>query len=231
MAGLRSFVVGLPMSHTAAGLSLRSTARCCSVTFAAPQPRIAASNPFLATPAFTRGKTDLSGAAQKSVDAGKFKTASDLGAKRPSNEVPEATRPISDPARQPPPLDWNTFFKLRTRRRRIQVFFSALSGVGGLFVGAGVLSTGLAEPLVSQIPLDPIFTLGGLTIVFAAAGWLVGPSVGSQVFYLLNRQLKPQIHQKEAQFFTRIKKNRVDPASSSVQNPGKWTPPTSIRAA
>jgi import inner membrane translocase subunit TIM23 len=70
------------------------------------------------------------------------------------------------------------------------------------------------------VPLDPIFTLGGLTIIFAAAGWLVGPSLGAQVFYLLNRQLKPQINQKEAQFFARIRKNRVDPTNSSASNPG-----------
>jgi enoyl-CoA hydratase/carnithine racemase len=48
------------------------------------------------------------------------------------------------------------------------------------------------------------------------------PTLGSQVFYLLNRQLKPQINQKEAQFFARIKKNRVDPTNSSAANPGKF---------
>lgn len=98
-----------------------------------------------------------------------------------------------------------------------------LSGAGGLFVGAGVLSTGLAEPLVSQVPLDPIFTLGGLTLVFAAAGWLVGPSIGGQVFYMLNRRLTPQIKNKEGEFLTRIKKHRVDPSNSSAANPGLST--------
>lgn len=232
MTGLRSLVIGLPASQAAASLSLRAARSCpfaAATATASPlclsQPRRATpSRPFLSasTPALTyRAKSDLSGAAQKSVDAARFKTASDLASNRPSSETPAAARPLSDPARQPPPLDWNTFFKLRLRRRRIQVFFSLLSGAGGLFVGAGVLSTGLAEPLVAQVPLDPIFTLGGLTLVFAAAGWLVGPTLGSQVFYLLNRQLKPQINQKEAQFFARIKKNRVDPTNSSAANPGR----------
>lgn len=226
MAGLRlrSLVVGLPASNAA--LSLQA-ARCCpfAAATASPlqlsqQPRRTASRPFLASPAFSRTKTDLAGSAQKSVDAAKFKTASDLAAKRPSSETPAAARPMSNPASQPPPLDWNTFFKLRMRRRRIQVFFSLLSSAGGLFIGAGILSTGLAEPLVAQVPLDPIYTLGGLTLVVAAAGWLVGPTLGGQVFYLINRSLKPQIAQKEAQFFQRIKKNRVDPTNASASNPG-----------
>lgn len=233
MTGLRSLVIGLPASQAAASLSLRAARSCpfaAATATASPlclsQPRRTANKPFFlsastSTPALSyRSKTDLSGAAQKSVDAARFKTASDLASNRPSSETPAEARPLSNPARQPPPLDWNTFFKLRLRRRRIQVFFSLLSGAGGLFAGAGVLSTGLAEPLVAQVPLDPIFTLGGLTLVFAAAGWLVGPTLGSQVFYLLNRQLKPQINQKEAQFFARIKKNRVDPTNSSAANPG-----------
>ncbi|CAG9980420.1 hypothetical protein V2G26_015407 [Clonostachys chloroleuca] len=118
-----------------------------------------------------------------------------------------------------PALDWNTFFKLRLRRRRIQVFFSAITGIGGFVVGAGLLSSGIADSLVSQVPLDPFFTLGGLTIVFAGAGWLIGPSIGNQVFYLLNRQIRSQIHKKEDQFLARIRKNRVDPTNSSASNP------------
>jgi mitochondrial import inner membrane translocase subunit TIM23 len=183
-------------------------------------PRAAAAAAVSSPTSFIRTKTDLASSAQKSIDAGTYKTASDLAAKRPSVNKPPHSQPPSNPAGQPPPLDWNTFFKLRMRRRRIQVFFSIISGAGGLFAGAGVLSTGLAEPLVSQVPLDPIFTLGGLTIVFAAAGWLVGPSIGGQVFSMLNRGLMPQIRSKEGEFLTRIKKNRVDPSNSSAANPG-----------
>lgn len=234
MTGLRSLVVGLPATQAAASLSLKAAARSCpfaasmmaptsSLCFAQSTTLRRSLVPSRASPsaslAFTRTRTDLADGAKKSADAARFKTASDLEARRPWSETPEAARPMSNPASQPPPLDWNTFFKLRMRRRRIQVVFSLLSGAGGLFVGAGLLSTGLAEPLVTQVPLDPIFTLGGLTLVFAATGWLVGPSLGNQVFYVLNRQFKTQIFQKEAQFFARIKKNRVDPANSSAANP------------
>lgn len=78
----------------------------------------------------------------------------------------------------------------------------------------------MAEPVVMQIPLDPFVTLGLMTLACAAMGWLVGPSIGNQVFYLLNHRLKAQMMSKETEFFARVKKNRVDPTNSSAGNPG-----------
>lgn len=77
----------------------------------------------------------------------------------------------------------------------------------------------MAEPLVMQIPLDPFVTLGIMTLACAGMGWLVGPSIGNQVFYLMNHRFKAQMMQKESEFFTRVKKNRVDPTNSSAGNP------------
>ncbi|PFH63446.1 hypothetical protein XA68_10038 [Ophiocordyceps unilateralis] len=118
-----------------------------------------------------------------------------------------------------PSLDWNSFFRLRLRRRRIQVAFSLTGFLVCGFGGAYVLSTGVAEPLVAQVPLDPVFTLGLLGAACAGMGWLAGPSIGNQVFYLLNWPFKSQMIRKESEFFTRIKRNRVDPSNSSAGNP------------
>jgi len=82
----------------------------------------------------------------------------------------------------------------------------------------------MAEPLVMQIPLDPFVTLGLMTLACAGMGWLVGPSIGNQVFYLLNHRYKAQMIQKEVEFFARVKKNRVDPSNSSAGNPGTMPP-------
>jgi len=73
--------------------------------------------------------------------------------------------------------------------------------------------------VVGQIPLDPFVTLGLMTLGFAALGWLAGPSLGSTVFYALNRKYQAQMTLKESQFFARIQKNRVDPSASSAGNP------------
>ncbi|KAH7312465.1 mitochondrial import protein Pam17, partial [Stachybotrys elegans] len=116
-------------------------------------------------------------------------------------------------------LDWDTFFKLRLRRRRIQLFFSLTSSLAAGFGGAIMLSTGAAEPIVSMFPLDPIFTLGFMVIACAGMGWLIGPSIGSQVFYLSNNQIKQQMRRKESDFLAHIKRNRADPSNSSAGNP------------
>ncbi|KAL3954071.1 hypothetical protein ACCO45_012027 [Purpureocillium lilacinum] len=68
-------------------------------------------------------------------------------------------------------------------------------------------------------PLDPFVTLGLMTLACAGMGWLVSPSIGNQVFYLLNHRYKAQMIQKEVEFFARVKKNRVDPSNSSAGNP------------
>ncbi len=119
-------------------------------------------------------------------------------------------------------LDWNSFFQLRVKRRRLQLFFSVTSGVLGGAGGAILLSTGMAEPLVMQVPLDPFVTLGLMTMACAGMGWLVGPSIGNQVFYVMNRRFKTQMMEKESEFFARVKKNRVDPSNSSAGNPGMY---------
>ena len=224
-APLKTFVLRLPSRP--ASLSTRCCARASLTTTARPVTTALSQSVLRSTsPSIVpqlqqlRRKTDDASGAQRTVDAARFKTASDLASKHPSAQTPPYEQPPSNPAGTPPPLDWNTFFKLRLRRRRIQVFFSATMGLVGFATGAALLPTGLAEPLVAQIPLDPFISLGLMTVAFAGVGWLVGPSIGSQVFYLANRRLKHQIAQKEAEFFHRIKKNRVDPTNSSAANPG-----------
>lgn len=118
-------------------------------------------------------------------------------------------------------LDWNTFFKLRKTRRRIQQVSSIVLGLTS-GTGAGiVLSTGSADALVGKVPLDPFVTLGLMTFSTAALGWLVGPVMGSVIFNLFHRKFKTQMTVKESQLFARIKKNRVDPTTSSASNPGR----------
>jgi import inner membrane translocase subunit TIM23 len=131
----------------------------------------------------------------------------------------------ANPAHEPP-LDWNTFFRLRKTRRRWQLLFSVASSLAAGTGGALVLTTGAADALVSQVPLDPMITLGLMVFASAALGWLAGPSLGSQVFYAINRRYKNQMTIKEVQFFARVKKNRVDPSNSSAGNPGTFLHPS-----
>ncbi|KAK4132053.1 Pam17-domain-containing protein [Trichocladium antarcticum] len=116
-------------------------------------------------------------------------------------------------------LDWNTFFQLRKARRRWQSGFSVVGALGSGSAGAIVLSTGLADPVMGQVPLDPFITLGLITMSCAALGWLMGPSLGAAVFNAFKSKYKGPMATKESEFFARIKKHRVDPSASSVRNP------------
>lgn len=63
---------------------------------------------------------------------------------------------------------------------------SLASGTGA----ALVLSTGVADSVTSEVPLDPVLTLGLVTLGFIALGWLVGPSLGNALFYLVKSKYK-----------------------------------------
>ena len=119
-----------------------------------------------------------------------------------------------------PQLDWDTFFKLRKTRRRWQLLFSVTMLGASSTAGAILLASGAGEAAVTKIPLDPFITLGFMVMGCGALGWLGGPSIGSGVFYLLNKRWKSQMTRKENEFFARIKRNRVDPTNSSAGNPG-----------
>ena len=137
-----------------------------------------------------------------------------------SSASPTTSSTAADLQASQQPLDWNTFFALRKKRRRYQVASSVVFAALGVTGGSIVLGSGAMDWLVGQFPLDPLIALGILTIAFGVLGWLAGPSVGSQLFYLRNSRWKAQMTQKEVEFFMRIRKNRVDPSNSSAGNPG-----------
>lgn len=116
-------------------------------------------------------------------------------------------------------LDWNTFFRLRRRRRLFQLTSSITTSAVGFVSGASIISSSNMDALVSQLPLDPFISLGLMTFTCAGAGWLVGPIVGTGIFNVQNRKFRSQMDQKEKEFYRRIKQYRVDPSASSMANP------------
>ncbi|KAB5580115.1 mitochondrial import protein Pam17-domain-containing protein [Coniochaeta sp. 2T2.1] len=217
--------VGVGRPAIQSGLLLRSSQVCpYSTTFKAAAP-LAVSNTRRTsqTPSCTTPKQQpsalirqLSSSAPLSRPQGSDHDADAAAAAQVAAK--SAARTAANPSDEPP-LDWNTFFRLRKTRRRWQLLFSVSSSLAAGTAGALVLTTGAADALVSQVPLDPMITLGLMVFASAALGWLAGPSLGSQVFYAINRRYKNQMTVKEVQFFARVKKNRVDPSNSSAGNP------------
>ncbi|KAI3320105.1 Pam17-domain-containing protein [Xylariaceae sp. AK1471] len=115
-----------------------------------------------------------------------------------------------------PKLDWNSFFQLRKTRRRFQLASSIVTMAVGGTAGATLLVNMNMDWLLSKVPMDPFFALGIITLSFAGLGWLAGPVLGSALFHLFKRGVKRPMAIKEAEFFNRIKKNRVDPSNSSL---------------
>lgn len=186
-----------------------------------------------------RAASGLSESAKKAPNAAKLNTATKLaadpGASGASASEVSRTNPNPPPpghgkrihstsaaAAAAPSLTWDNFFKLRLQRRRIQLIFSVIAGIGGAGAGAVALQSGLQEPLLSQVPLDPFITLGMVVMACGAMGWLLGPILGSQVFYIINSSRGAAIRAKESEFLTRVRKNRSDPTNSSAGNPGTF---------
>ncbi|KAM0432957.1 hypothetical protein ACHAPT_004662 [Fusarium lateritium] len=202
---LRRPVTGVICSSPKAPFSTFPAAAAGPVSCLSPRSPLRKQCLISVPKAFARassGKPDLASAAQQSLHATPGQTTAHDFAQEKQHA-----------------LDWDSFFKLRLKRRRYQLLFSITNGMFCGGAGAVVLSTGVAEPVITQIPLDPFMTLGIMTLAFSGLGWLIGPSIGNQFFYALNRKWKKQMTQKEAEFFERIKKHRVDPTNSSASNP------------
>lgn len=118
-------------------------------------------------------------------------------------------------------LDWNTFFKLRTSRRRYSLASSILSSIlttGGMFVFL-TSQPELADEMTKLIPADPYFSMGIATFGATLLGWLIGPIFGNAMWRVFHRARLAEFTIKERAFFERIKKHRVNPTGASTNNP------------
>lgn len=155
-----------------------------------------------------------------------------LAANPPSNSTPTSfftpslcrTRSVSTtsaPNTASQILDWNTFFRLRTSRRRYALSSSIVSAVATTGT-AFVLLTEIpdaASTVQALVPTDPFISMGLTTFAATFLGWLIGPAFGNGIWRLLHRSRLPEFTVKEKAFFERIKRHRVDPTGASTNNP------------
>ncbi|KAJ9294287.1 hypothetical protein DTO217A2_9204 [Paecilomyces variotii] len=137
-----------------------------------------------------------------------------------SNSTTSAASATTSSSTQDAPLDWNTFFKLRTSRRRYSLGSSIVASIASTAIGVQILSSQDLENLGAQVMgLDPFVVLGLATAACGAVGWLAGPFLGNAVWGLVHRRYKSGVAVKEKEFYNRIKRHRVDPSSNSLANP------------
>lgn len=118
-------------------------------------------------------------------------------------------------------LDWNTFFNLRTSRRRYALTSSILASAGSTTAAIVAFSEipDLANTVQAIIPTDPFVSMGVATFGATFFGWLIGPAFGNTIWRLLHRTRLSEFTIKEKAFFERIKRHRVNPSGASTNNP------------
>ncbi|OAX78080.1 hypothetical protein ACJ72_07616 [Emergomyces africanus] len=118
------------------------------------------------------------------------------------------------------PLDWNSFFRLRSSRRKYSLISSIIASVFSTAGGVQVLAANNMDTVGAQVlGLDPFIVLGLATASCAALGWLLGPILGNSLWGLVHRKYKASVAVKEKEFYSRIKRFRVDPSANSYSNP------------
>ncbi|KAJ7436217.1 mitochondrial import protein Pam17 [Mycena latifolia] len=116
-------------------------------------------------------------------------------------------------------LNWVEYFEIRRRRRQWQTIFTIPCSMIGFFGGSlyfGSLQTDPTKPIMG---IDPMMFYGGCTVLCMGAGWLIGPSLGSTLWRVLNRKSIAKIDARDREFYKHVAKNRVDAALQSATNP------------
>ncbi|KKZ65098.1 hypothetical protein EMCG_01338 [[Emmonsia] crescens] len=139
-----------------------------------------------------------------------------------SSTGPSANSPSAHSSIPPEslPLDWNSFFRLRASRRKYSLVSSIIASVFSTGGGVQVLAANNMDTIGAQaLGLDPFIVLGLATAACAALGWLLGPILGNSLWGLVHRKYKAAVAVKEKEFYSRIKRFRVDPSANSYANP------------
>ncbi|KAF2728363.1 mitochondrial import protein Pam17 [Polyplosphaeria fusca] len=131
------------------------------------------------------------------------------------------TTASSPPLPTPPTqLTWNRFLELRRKRRKISVAASSFTAIATCYGGLRIfIEQNLDSKLSAAVGLDPVIVTGMGVMGFLATGWLVGPFFGNAAFGGWYRGIRKEIEWKEREFYSRIKRHRADPTSSSMANP------------
>lgn len=83
-------------------------------------------------------------------------------------------------------LTWDRFFNLRQRRRWVNLASSLGTSVTTIAIAGPILAQQDIDTWAAQLSgIDPIFVLGIATLSVGAGGWLLGPTIGTQIFKMM----------------------------------------------
>ena len=84
-----------------------------------------------------------------------------------------------------PPLTWDHYFRLRSRRRYINLGASIAAALAAVPSATPIILANELDSWLAQASgLDPLMAMGLLGMAFGGAGWLCGPTLGNLGFKL-----------------------------------------------
>ncbi|MBW0503354.1 hypothetical protein O181_043069 [Austropuccinia psidii MF-1] len=117
-------------------------------------------------------------------------------------------------------LTWPEYLALRKKQRRFALFTTIPSTTLGLGLGINYFATIEAAPTDLIMGIEAPYIYGISTLACGILGYLIGPTIGHAIFRLrVNKSVRTEMQKKSGEFYSHIKKNRVDPAQSIVNNP------------
>ncbi|KAJ7685723.1 mitochondrial import protein Pam17-domain-containing protein [Mycena polygramma] len=116
-------------------------------------------------------------------------------------------------------LNWPEYFEIRRRRRQWQTALTIPCAMIGFFGGSFYFGSLSTDPMKPIMGIDPMMFYGGCTVLCMGVGYVVGPSLGSAVWRLLNRRAVANIDARDREFYKHVAKNRVEAALQSATNP------------
>ncbi|EFP78699.1 uncharacterized protein PGTG_04655 [Puccinia graminis f. sp. tritici CRL 75-36-700-3] len=117
-------------------------------------------------------------------------------------------------------LTWPEYLALRKQQRRYALFATIPITTLGLTLGVNYFATIEAAPTDLIMGIEAPYVYGLATLSCGLLGYLIGPSIGHAFFRLrVSKPTQRAMQDKNAQFYHHIKRHRVDPAQSIVNNP------------
>ncbi|KAJ7792448.1 mitochondrial import protein Pam17 [Mycena olivaceomarginata] len=105
-------------------------------------------------------------------------------------------------------LNWPEYFEIRRRRRQWQTVFTIPCALVGFFGGSFYFGSLATDPTKPIMGVDPMIFYGGCTVLCMGAGYVVGPSLGSAAWRVMNRKVVAQIDALDREFYKHVAKNR-----------------------
>ncbi|PLW04723.1 hypothetical protein PCANC_06008 [Puccinia coronata f. sp. avenae] len=117
-------------------------------------------------------------------------------------------------------LTWSEYLALRKQQRRYALWATVPITTLGLTLGVNYFATIEAAPTDLIMGIEAPYVYGLATLGCGFLGYLVGPSVGHAFFRLrVSTPTLRAIQERNAQFYQHIRRHRVDPAQSILNNP------------